>query len=651
MKPATAEQNLLFGVLAFRNGLIDSEKLDYTCRLSAARRAPIALILQERRWIDDAKQRDLQEELQRLLAEHGGNARSALHASMDHEASQVLRRISHPDVRDAVAALDRPKEPISKPASPAKINGVASLHVPILKGEMVPVKPLPRKRWLKRWPRMGRYVRPALKVVAILAALAALIVPSFLLFREHRGRTAAESTLAVALDAHSGQVRRLVEGVMPLQERQSALRQQMLQRERDAFQQIVTAADDSVSGRTSRGVARTGLARIALAIGPSGDSVRLASEAVEGLDSVNRDLAEDSDTRARLADAAAVLGRAHAAEGHHEEAVNWLRQSTVLYERLLSEHPDQYRYHRGVAHALVELGEIHRAAWEWSVSAGPYMRARQVLQQMAEARPGDLNTDYRLALALRGLYSAFNNAPGNQGPAAQMLADCTRLAKKLADEHPNVPECQQVWIRVLWALGSRQLSQVEAPDPLAAKGAMVAWGNSPFTPNFASIIASELVRARGRGKQQAARTSKATLAKGLELAERLVKVDPGTKSNGEVLAHLRVMMAQYEAIVGDPRDAIGSLDKALADGPREGMVLFNAASVYARCGARPSPLVPPAEFEKLKKHCAKRVVEVLRETREKGYPFRVGYVRGDGDFTWLSNRDDFKKLDEVKPKR
>ena len=647
MTPTTSDENLLFGVLAYRNGLINSEKLDYTCRLSAARRAPIEKILEERRWIDDAKRRELQEELKRLLAEHAGNARSALNAAMDSGASEVLKRIAHPHVRDAVAALHGPKEPISQSLSPAKTNGVASLHVPLLKGEMLPVKRLPRKRWLKRWPRMGRYVRPALKALAVLVALAALIVPPFLLYREHRGRIAAESTLAVSLDAHSAEVRRLVEGTMPLQERQSSLRRKMLERKRDLFQQIVSAADDSVSGRMSWGVARTGLARIALAIGPSGDGVRLATEAVNGLESVNRQLEENPDAAARLADAALVLGRAHAADGHHEEAVKWLGKSAGLYERLLDEHRSEYEYHRGLAHALVELGEQYRATWKWRESTDPYVRARPVLEQMAQARPGDLNTDYRLALALRGLYSAFNNV-GYGRPAAQVLDKCTKLARKLAAEHPNVPECQQVWIRVLWALGLTQLTQVEARDRLAVDGAMVAWGNSPFAPNFGSIIARELVRARGRVKQQAARQAKAALTQGLELAERVAKMDPGTKSNGEVLAHLRVMMAQYEAIVGDPRDAISSLDKALAAGPREGMVLFNAADVYARCGARPNPMVPPEEFEKLKEHCAKQVVEVLREAREKGYPYSLGSFSGDGD--WLMSRDDFKKLDQVKPK-
>jgi serine/threonine-protein kinase len=108
--PASADRNLLFGVLALQLDLIDSERFARACALWAADKGrPLADVLVEQGWLAPGDRADVDKLLHRKLARHGGDARASLAEVATDPVRQSLAGLDDADVRRSLAGLTPPQ--------------------------------------------------------------------------------------------------------------------------------------------------------------------------------------------------------------------------------------------------------------------------------------------------------------------------------------------------------------------------------------------------------------------------------------------------------------------------------------------------------------------------------------------------------------
>lgn len=642
MNAVNGEENLLLGVLAYRDGAIDCQKLDYVCRLWGVRRTDVADILEERSWIDEGKRLQLEAAVKRLLELHSGNATLALRSALDQEAEQVLRAIDHPSVRAAMSGLDS-SHPSQDLDQPSKNGGTPARPLPsmVVPGSSVRAPAPARYNW-----------RPVLRRslagcgVLILAGLIGGVVwLNHERNRERDGRTAAEGGLTLSLDTLSAQVRHLAEEPMTLAEKRSPLRRSLLETDRELFERIAKAPGNSPTARANRGRAYTGMARIDTGLGAAGFGTAFAHQAVEALQALCRDFPNEPTYQADLATALAALARSAERAGLRDEAAAAFGAARVHYERLVNSFRDRADYRREFAEMLVQLGEFHRNHFEWMHARAAYLPARALLEQLLADVPGALALEAELALTLRGLYSTNNNM-GDSGGAQEPLQKCIALTRRLNVRHPDVPEVQFIWARVLWSLSNGSMGQFDFSQKAVYPRALLALAGGAGAPNLGLFCAREFVLFHAPRMKQAAAESRQSLVQALSIAQKLAKDEPQTAAYSELEAELMVAVATHEAQVGDHRQAARRLDEVTSR-TQEGMVMFNAALAFGRCGAVADPRVPPAEWTKLQEHYGERAVSLLRKARVAGFPYNTQGLKRADETAWLSSRDDFQKLDQL----
>ena len=106
MADADTDRNLLFGVLAMQQDLIDTGQFADACAGWAVRKdKPLAEILIERGWITAVDRRDVERFLERKLKRHGGDVRASLAAVADVAARDAIRAVDDSEVRNSLSAL------------------------------------------------------------------------------------------------------------------------------------------------------------------------------------------------------------------------------------------------------------------------------------------------------------------------------------------------------------------------------------------------------------------------------------------------------------------------------------------------------------------------------------------------------------------
>jgi tetratricopeptide (TPR) repeat protein/tRNA A-37 threonylcarbamoyl transferase component Bud32 len=104
MSQVDADRNLLFGVLALQDDLIDPGRFAEACASWALRKdVALAAILVERGWISAAEREEVERRLERKLKKHGGNAHATLAAVAGPEARDAIGRAEDPVVRHSLA--------------------------------------------------------------------------------------------------------------------------------------------------------------------------------------------------------------------------------------------------------------------------------------------------------------------------------------------------------------------------------------------------------------------------------------------------------------------------------------------------------------------------------------------------------------------
>lgn len=654
MNAVSAERNLLFGVLAFHDGVIDAQRLDYVCRLAAVRRTAVVDILQERSWIEHAKRHELDAALARTLAEHEGDPVAALRAALDEKTAAVLRAINHPSVRAAMAALQRPVPalalagagPLPEAAPPREASPARRLPAWTPPPGPAPA-PVRRERVLRRlWRRFGRAVLVTLGVLVVAALAVGFVVEHIIRVRSQALTSAAMDRLEASLDALSRHVRQLTEEPLPLEQKKSPLRRALLKRDRELLQRLTDTPGDLPAILLSRGRAYTEVARIDLSLGATSAAIDVARQGVDVLERLG--LGRDGRYRGAQAAANAALGDAYFRAGKIDDALLAYGLASGFYDGVVHDFPHHRDYRRASAEVLLQICELNRRRFRWDTARGIYVRVRPILEQLAAESPGDLRIQYELGVTLRGLYSSWNN-DGHFHEARDAFDACVPLARRLITEHPDVPECQYLWARVLWPLGNAGMREIDRDERTQCACAGFVVGGGATVPALAALMCAATARQEAELMRRAVEEARRSLHEGVEIADRLAAEEPDISDYSELAAQLRVVLAHYDAVLGEPRKATSQVEEALEHG-KDGMLFFNAAGVYAQCGVSPVDGISPAEWTALREHYAKRAVELLKQARAAGFPYQTGDLRKSPEYAWLTGRDDYRSLDQAAKK-
>src|SRR3954452_7331990 len=105
----SADQNLLFGVLAFQADLLDAQQFAEGCSAWAARKGvPLADLLVQRGWLTPDDRAHVDNLLQRKLKKHNGDVRASLAEVTSDEVRHSLASVADPDVHRSLADLPTP---------------------------------------------------------------------------------------------------------------------------------------------------------------------------------------------------------------------------------------------------------------------------------------------------------------------------------------------------------------------------------------------------------------------------------------------------------------------------------------------------------------------------------------------------------------
>jgi serine/threonine-protein kinase len=100
------DRNLLFGVLCLQADLIDDAQFADACAAWARRRdVPLADVLADRGWLDDAARRHVEFLLERKLQKHNGDVRQSLGQAAGAGVRDVLRSLDVPAVQQSLCQL------------------------------------------------------------------------------------------------------------------------------------------------------------------------------------------------------------------------------------------------------------------------------------------------------------------------------------------------------------------------------------------------------------------------------------------------------------------------------------------------------------------------------------------------------------------
>jgi hypothetical protein len=110
--PASADRNLLFGILALQADIIDAQQFVTACSEWASRKAtPLADILAQRGGLTPEDRALVDQLLEKRLKKHRGDARASLAAVATPGVRSVLESVADEDVRNSLVDLPPPDRP------------------------------------------------------------------------------------------------------------------------------------------------------------------------------------------------------------------------------------------------------------------------------------------------------------------------------------------------------------------------------------------------------------------------------------------------------------------------------------------------------------------------------------------------------------
>jgi eukaryotic-like serine/threonine-protein kinase len=288
-----------------------------------------------------------------------------------------------------------------------------------------------------------------------------------------------------------------------------------------------------------------------------------------------------SQFRRHLGITLANLGVLYSRTRRPREAEAALKQALDQWEKLLAEQPYLADYLRHAADAYAHLGTVYTGTGQTAEAEAALQRALALQQQLADGQPGV------------SLYAAL------VGRTFYLLGQCQRAA--------NRPEPALAWYaRAVAAL--EKLVKATGTHPAA---------RDSLRDTFAG-------RARALDGWRRHAEAAADWERALALAA-------GPRRDG-----FRLERAVSLVRAGDHEKALAEVEDVLQAGPKPGMVLYDAACVYAVAagGVEEGPLA---------ERYADRAIELLRQAAAKGFR-DAAHMRQDNDLDALRGRDDFRAL-------
>jgi len=99
------DRNVLFGVIALQDDLIDQKQFTEACAVWALRlETSLTELLLERGWITSDDRREIERKIERKIKKHG-NIRASLAAVAGGDARDAIRAVDHPEIRKSLSSL------------------------------------------------------------------------------------------------------------------------------------------------------------------------------------------------------------------------------------------------------------------------------------------------------------------------------------------------------------------------------------------------------------------------------------------------------------------------------------------------------------------------------------------------------------------
>ncbi len=277
----------------------------------------------------------------------------------------------------------------------------------------------------------------------VLAANAGLVEANE---RVSRAKAESDRRLDQTLQAFEGYYTGIGEEVLLGESEFQSLRQRLLEKPREFYEQFareldVSAASDERS-RVLLARGRYGLARILNLLGREQEALRQAEAAVR----LYRELAAARPGEAKyqhgLAWSCVARGNAQRQQSDLTAAAESHREAARLFSRLVTEHPDDPRYQESLAWSWNNLGNVEQLAGHSTVAAESLHQAIVVRAKLAGAQPGDMAYQDALAKSHTNL-GVVQYETGDLTSAARSHREAIAIYTRLLASRPDMPD--HVW--------------------------------------------------------------------------------------------------------------------------------------------------------------------------------------------------------------
>jgi tetratricopeptide (TPR) repeat protein len=452
------DHDLLFGAVAVQAEVIDPDQ--FTAALadwSAKKESPLARVLLERGWINEADRQHLDYLVAVRLRKHAGNPAASLAALADDRVIRTLRALP-PD------GFPSPPRSVETRAQPST----------------VPPPPVP-----SRWAQRNKKIVTGLGAL-LLTAVAALALGTMFINRQ---KARAEANFQLALDAVDRFFVRVSEDRLLNEPATQPLRKELLQTVRDFDERFVAENVTDPARRADLAKVLTMLAKVTAEIGDpakaateyeralglygyleeaeprnlayrrgratcklglgiatrSTNPARAEQEYKEALglfEALSREASDDLALRSKLALCHNDLSQLYLGLDRQTEAVAQQDLALALQQQLVDREPDNPEYLRDLAGSLGNRATSYVKAKHLDAAVAAQRQALELRRRLAERPPLGFAAQEDLGQSLNNLALTLEQAERYE-ESLRLFQECLRVRERLVASTPGVPRLRE----------------------------------------------------------------------------------------------------------------------------------------------------------------------------------------------------------------
>lgn len=295
----------------------------------------------------------------------------------------------------------------------------------------------------------------------------------------------------------------------------------------------------------------------------------LVTRALEYLDNLSRESADDLQLQSELAEAYEKVGDVQGNPytpniGDTEGALVSYEKARAIRQKLLDAAPDDLTAHEDLANILKRTGELHSMGGDYEKAGAFLDQALTLREKISEQTGQDFDSRAKLAefLRARGLISFYDN---DNKKAIEFYTRAENITEKLRAEQPENPKIAEQHAILFVAIGEAQGWDSDpsgAAETLQTGLEMLVPLGEKY-PNDVSIQRSVMLahnkRAENHQDLKEFDKSVESFSVGLKIAENLLKADPQSFQAKRDVAITGKKLAQALDDAGKSRESLEKL--------------------------------------------------------------------------------------------